>query len=128
MLCRKRKEKRAPNILIVDDDEGVIETFEFVFTDEGYNVFTALNPQEALKHFRENRIDVVLLDYNLPEMTGLEVLEKMQKMDPDVKVIIITGNVNFEKIKRLALNMNVKACFDKPPPIFDLIDEVKKLI
>lgn len=79
-------------ILIVDDDHLILEFLEDVLK-RSYAVMRATNGKEALETFRahEGTIDLVMLDLGMPEMSGYEALAEIQIIEPDVKVIVITG-------------------------------------
>ena len=79
-------------ILIVDDDYLILEFLEDVLK-RSYAVMRANNGKEALETFRahEGTIDLVMLDLGMPEMSGYEALAEIQIIEPDIKVIVITG-------------------------------------
>lgn len=82
-------EQRA-SLLIVDDERGPAESLRMIFKPS-YNVFLATGGEQALDIVRQNPIDVVTLDLRMPQMSGVEVLEKIKQFDPDIEVIIVTG-------------------------------------
>jgi len=79
------------NILIVDDDQDIRNILWNVLKDEGFDPVLAQNGKEALEKFREEPPDLVLLDIRLPDIYGLELLEKLKKQHTDIPVIIITA-------------------------------------
>ncbi|MGM0642624.1 MAG: response regulator [Thermodesulfobacteriota bacterium] len=80
-------------ILLVDDDDLVLESAATGLQDYGYNVITAADGREGLEVFRseQSRIDIVLLDLNMPEISGCDLFERMLEIDPDIRVIITSG-------------------------------------
>src|SRR5436190_23983368 len=80
----------SPSILVVDDEQLIRWTISSRLTDEGYRVFEAETAAEALKRVREG-VDLVLLDYRLPDSDGLTVLKQIKEMDPDTLVILLTA-------------------------------------
>jgi len=78
-------------ILIVDDDKIVLDLLSEFFKRERFQTDKAINGNEALKKFVEGEFDFVFLDLKLPDMSGLDVLEKLKKIDEQVSVVIITG-------------------------------------
>jgi DNA-binding response OmpR family regulator len=58
------------NILLVDDDEIILETYKAILELEGYTVHTAPNPYKAIQIIQNQKIQLTILDYNLPNMTG----------------------------------------------------------
>lgn len=83
-------------VLVVDDERAIRNTLKDILTLEGYDVQLAENGQEALTFFEKGGIDVVFLDIKMPEMDGIEVLEKMQEVSPEVPVIMISGHGTIE--------------------------------
>lgn len=80
------------NILFVDDEENVLRSLRRLFIDEeNINVFTALSGKEGLEILKNNDISVIVSDQRMPEMSGVEFLEKARKMSPDSIRIILTG-------------------------------------
>ncbi|MDD5223456.1 MAG: sigma-54 dependent transcriptional regulator [bacterium] len=79
------------SILIVDDEESIRINLRKYYKAKGYSVVTAEDGTSALETFRNNLVGLVLLDLKLPDMTGLEVLEKIKTDSPGTAVIIITA-------------------------------------
>ena len=82
-------------ILIADDEESIRSIIAEVLEDEGYKVDTAANGQEALDKVHEGGISVVVTDIRMPEMTGIELLEKVKEHDEKIEVIIMTSYAYF---------------------------------
>ncbi len=78
------------NILIVDDELGVRESFRMILQDK-YNLLIHSEAEEALESVRKNRIDVALLDIRMPNMNGIELLKRIKEMDSDIQVVMVTG-------------------------------------
>jgi DNA-binding NtrC family response regulator len=79
-----------PTILVVDDDAGLRESFRLILDDE-YEVVDVTSGPHALEVVRGAQVDVVLLDIRLPEMDGIEVLERIKQIDEQVEVILVTA-------------------------------------
>lgn len=78
-------------ILIAEDEKTQREMLEGFLKGEGYFVDTVSNGKEALSILRENSYDIVLLDYKMPEMDGLETLKEIRRLYPDLPVVMITA-------------------------------------
>ncbi len=80
-------------ILLIDDEEIVIETGEQILKKLGYTVIKAGNGSRALELYKENsdKIDVVLLDMIMPEMSGGEIFKRLREINPEAKVILLSG-------------------------------------
>ena len=82
-------------ILVVDDEELIRWSLRERLKKEGYDILEAGTGHEALDRFREG-VDLVLLDYRLPDTDGLSVLKELKKLDPDVLVLLLTSFVSVE--------------------------------
>ncbi|MGE4357707.1 MAG: HD domain-containing phosphohydrolase [Candidatus Omnitrophota bacterium] len=84
-------------ILVVDDDSLVLETMRDILEAEGFQTVLSSRPQEGLSLLEsENNIDLVITDIKMPEMSGIEFLRLVKKIDLDIPVIIITGFASLE--------------------------------
>jgi DNA-binding NtrC family response regulator len=80
-----------PKILIVDDDADLLEILKDSFEPEGYIVRTAGDGESALKMIEHDPPDVVVLDFRMPGLNGLEVLKRIKRGNPVLPVIMITA-------------------------------------
>jgi len=79
-------------ILIVDDEEVLTLGYSKCLLKVGYEVKTASTGEEAIEILKKEIFDLVILDIRLPEMDGMEVLQKALEIDPDLVVIMITAH------------------------------------
>jgi DNA-binding NtrC family response regulator len=79
-----------PTVLIVDDDVSIRQTMELIIRSAGWRPLTAGLGSEALELCQKNRVDVVLLDVQLPDTSGIKVLAHLREHQPDVGVIIVS--------------------------------------
>ncbi|MEK6655801.1 MAG: sigma-54 dependent transcriptional regulator, partial [Nitrospirota bacterium] len=81
-----------PNsILIIDDEKAILKVMEMNLQREGYSVFTADNGNDGLKILQERDIDVLLLDHQMPDINGLELLKIIKNRYKDLPVIMVTA-------------------------------------
>lgn len=99
-------------ILVIDDDKNIVESFKRLFSDK-HKVINAYNGEEAIKHIKENAVDLIFLDYRIPGENGLEVLKQIKKIDPDIFVIIITAFGTFETIIK-SISLGAYDYIEKP--------------
>lgn len=81
----------AKHILLVEDEEHLLKTIQLNLELEGYTVTPAITGIEALKEFRKNNFDLVILDVMLPEINGFEVCEEIRKENTQVPVLFLTA-------------------------------------
>ncbi len=85
------------NILIVDDEKNYLMIIGEILTEEGYTFMTAPSGMEALDILKNEIIDLVLTDVTMPGMSGIQLLEKIKEISPDIPVIIMTAYGSVEK-------------------------------
>ncbi|MDI6642283.1 MAG: response regulator, partial [Elusimicrobiota bacterium] len=78
-------------ILIIDDDRDMCLALSDLLKEEGYNTLTVHNGKDGLKFTEEQQPDLVLLDYKLPDIDGMKVLEEIKKIDKNLPVIMLTA-------------------------------------
>ncbi len=84
-------------ILVVDDEESIHLLYKEELEEEGYEVSSAMSGEEALKAFQEAPPDLVILDINMPGMSGIEVLRQMKEQRPDVPVILSSAYPEYKQ-------------------------------
>jgi two-component system response regulator AtoC len=77
--------------LVVDDEEGMRDVLSFVLTRDGLRVVTAKGALDALAQFGARKFDVVITDMMMPEMNGLDLIDRLRAVDPAVAIIMSTG-------------------------------------
>ena len=81
-------------ILVVDDEEAVRYLYDLALSDAGYVVFYAEGAEEALEILNDENIDVMFLDMNLPDMSGIELCKQIRLIKPKAYITAITGYAN----------------------------------
>jgi len=79
------------SILVIEDGKSQREMLRDFLKDEGYEVLEAENGEKALKKIKENYLDLLLLDYRMPGIDGMKVLEKVKRINPEIDVIMMTA-------------------------------------
>lgn len=79
------------HVLVIDDDEAILQSCETILEDAGYEVTLVASPEAALEQLSSEHFDLALIDFKLPGMNGLEVLERAARLDPEMVMIIFTG-------------------------------------
>ena len=121
--------KSRPTILIADDDERIRLSLSDILLTQRYKVIEARNGKEALEKVKSEPPDVILLDMNMPEMDGIEVIEHL-KADSATKfipVIVVTGENDID-LRLQALKLGADDFLIKPPHIAELTVRVRSLV
>ena len=113
------------NILVVDDNEDLLDTFSLIFKRAGFSVVTATDGQTAVEMFRDGEFDITLMDIVLPEMNGVEAFRLIHKMNPDTPVILMTGYSD-EDLEELAIHEGACCVMHKPLRIEQMIRIIKE--
>jgi DNA-binding response OmpR family regulator len=79
-------------VLIVDDEEDFASAIVSRLNKRGFTAFAAFSGQEALEHVKSAEYDAIVLDLRMPEMDGLKTLGRIRQIDPDVRVLVLTGH------------------------------------
>jgi DNA-binding NtrC family response regulator len=88
------------DILVVDDEPSILESCETVLAAEGYDVEVERRAEEALRRVRSQEFDIVLIDQNMPNVHGLDILAEVRKRNPDTLAIVMTGHATAESSVR----------------------------
>ena len=112
-------------ILLADDDEEVLAALSGALESEGFEVIVAKDGREAIEHFREEHIDIALLDLNMPVKCGWETFERMTTLHPLLPVIVITARPDQYP---LAFAAGVGALMEKPLHLPLLLQAIEELL
>ncbi len=83
--------KGTKKILVVDDEESIHLLYREELEEEGYQVFSAMNGEDALKICESTPVDLVVLDINMPGMDGIDVLRQLKARKPSLPIILSTA-------------------------------------
>jgi len=115
------------NVLVVDDEQIVCNSCRRILSQQGHNVQTALNGREALRKVEEDKYDVVIADWKMPEIDGMEVLRLVKKNHPDIVLIMITGYPTVESAVK-AMRIGISNYLPKPFDPDELTEALKKAL
>ena len=103
------------NVLVVDDEAAMTRLVKMTLTDlDVSQVFTAKDGRQAIALLGElDDIDIVICDWNMPHMSGLELLQQVRTMDRDMPFIMLTGRVDINSVKE-AKDLGVSDYLGKP--------------
>ncbi len=111
-------------ILLVDHEHSVLEALGQILHNFGYKVISRPDAESALSVIREYNIDLILTDYRLSGVKGIEFIAALKRHLPSTPVIILTGDCTVEVYIK-ALSLGVFECLNKPVSMKDL-DQVLK--
>lgn len=115
------------SILIVDDEAEVRDMLSSILEDEGYSVEAVENGKQAVKTCEKLPFDVALVDIDLPDIKGIELLHKLKQIQPKMVKIIITGHPSIENAVK-ALNEQSDGFILKPFNVPELLEMIRKLL
>lgn len=107
-------------ILVVDDDRGIRKALRDILELEKYEIEEAVDGLECIVKIKQNSYDVIIMDVKMPRMDGMEAIEKIQDIAPDIPVVMISGHGNIDT----AVESVKKGAFDfiqKPPDLNRLL-------
>lgn len=116
------------NVLLVDDQRDILRLLHATLDTlniKKLKVFESLSGEEALLLSTRYKIDLLVTDYMLPGMSGVDLMHKIRARHPEANVIFITG-VTDRKMREEILNAGAQAIFDKPIPMTDFLDVVER--
>lgn len=113
----------------MDDEEGPIEVEKLMLKELGYSVITAENGREAIDIYVEKseKVDLIALDMIMPEMSGKATYEELKKINPDVRVLLVSGySTNRQTEELFALGCN--GFIQKPFDIIELSQKIREVL
>jgi len=123
-LTKVEQEERV--LLLVDDDENIIQALTRVLHMDGYQILCATTPHEALKILATNRVDVMISDQSMPEMSGIELLSKVRNLHPDTIRILLTAYSDPNMMVRAINESAVYKFISKPWSDAQLREDVRE--
>lgn len=119
-------QKGEGTVLVVDDEEMIVEVGSMILEKMGYDVLVARSGEEALRMYKENGIDMVILDMIMPGMGGGETFEGLKRIDQSVKVILSSGySINSQATE--ILNRGCRGFIQKPFTMAELSSKLREV-
>lgn len=114
----------AKRILVVDDEPSIVEMITRVLEDEGFEVRGTTRGLQALDLYHQEKVDLALVDLNMPDACGLDVLVSIRARHPDAAIIIFTGYGTKER-EAEAFRLGARAFLEKPISIETLVRTIR---
>jgi len=111
-------------ILVVDDERDICRIISSILKEEGYRINKAYNGGQAIKKIKAKDYNLMILDYKLPDINGIRVVEEVRLTNPTLKVIMISAYGN-PLTKSMAKNLVVYRFLEKPFDLNRLVKVVK---
>jgi len=122
-------ESREKTIIIVDDDDDIRELVEITLEDSQYRLYTAEDGAAGLKAIQTHRPDLVILDWVMPELTGLEVVRNLREnsITAGIAVVLLTSQDNRDHQEEIQ-TLGIFSYLQKPFSPLELIQTVQKAL
>ena len=115
------------NVLVIDDDKEARNLFSTVLSDAGYLVEAVENGKKAIKLCKKGPFDIALIDIELPDIKGTELLNELRQIQPKMVKIIITGYPSIENAVK-SVNEKADGYLLKPINIQEMLEMIKKIL
>jgi DNA-binding NtrC family response regulator len=123
-LFGKLKEMK---MLLIDDDEWIRDSLSLFFDGEGCHLVAVETAEEGMEELKRQNYDIIIVDYRLPGMDGLEFLERIKDSHPDALTLLITAYGSRDVFLK-ASKIGVQGFIDKPFTIRTIEDSLSRLI
>ncbi|PIT82053.1 response regulator [Limnohabitans sp. 15K] len=122
---------KQATILMVDDEELLLAGIQEMLEMQGYVVITALDGQQAMVSLTEHAIDLVITDLVMPNMDGVDFVQELRKIRPDIPVIVVSGSTH-NIMERYGIDSiqlpGADASLSKPFKGMDLMAQIQELL
>lgn len=118
----------AHHLLIVDDEDSVLSMLNDLFSNRGYEITLTTSSKQALDFLQDTKVDLVMTDYRMPDMDGVEFLQQAQILCPDAVRILLTAHGNLQVAMAAINDANVYKFVTKPWHNRDLLLTVQRAL
>jgi CheY-like chemotaxis protein len=125
------EQKTTHNIMIVDDEQDILLTYNSMLYGEGYNIQAFSNPHEALLHFihvDKSYYDLVILDVRMPNLNGLQLYHRLKAVDKNIKILFLSALEASEEITTIFPELKHGDIIRKPISKEQLVEKIRTLI
>ena len=117
-------------ILIADDNDELLEFHRIFLAENGYQVLTAANGEEALRRIDQEAVDLLITDVIMPDREGIETILELRRSHPQLPIIAISGGGHIGPVDylKMATTAGAKAALSKPCPPSVLLSTIRSLL
>jgi len=119
--------KKNPKIVYIEDNKFNIKLIQNVGEKLGLEIMAFENPKEGLEYCKNNEVDLLLVDYMMPELNGIDLVNSLKKEKPDIPVVMITA-LDDLKLRKTATLSGIDAFLPKPVNVSDFKETVFTLL
>ncbi|OGS20779.1 MAG: hypothetical protein A2252_12150 [Elusimicrobia bacterium RIFOXYA2_FULL_39_19] len=121
-------EKAKHRVLVVDDNKGIFDLFNYSLDKDKYEVLYCANGKDALEMLNSEKVDIIFLDMIMPKMYGIEFLNKLKASNITIPpVVIMTGFAADELIDE-AITLGALFCLRKPFDVNDITKTISQVV
>jgi len=113
-------------VLVVDDDPQVCKTVSMILQEHGYHVQSYNQARQALQVIRKSPFDIAMIDIKMPELNGLELVEKLKEHDPHIAVLVMTAYPDIQTAAE-TMRLGTRDYITKPFHEEQLLDAVERV-
>lgn len=111
------------HLLIIEDDPNTLSGLQDLLRQEGYRVHGIMRGRQAIQIVLAEAIDIVICDYSLPDMDGLQVCRELKRLQPGLMIFLVTAYSNAEIVKA-AKECRIARIFHKPLDVEELLEKL----
>ncbi len=115
------------NLLYIEDNEISRKSATAMFNEFFKNVYLAVDGLDGLEKFKQNDIDLIVTDLNMPNMSGFEMIKQIKKIDKDISILILTAHSEHNYLLE-SIKLNVDGYIIKPLEVYGFIDTLDRVV
>ena len=119
--------EKKTNVLVVDDQIGMLETFTDILEDRGFSVATANDGFQAIRKVKEQNFDLIFMDIKMPGINGVQAFREIKKVNPNASVIMMTA-YSVEDLVKEAIEEGAYTVIYKPFDMDRVIQTIEKVL
>jgi DNA-binding NtrC family response regulator len=124
MRRKKIEVDESIRILLVDDDEKLLDAVNHMLSSKGYYCQCTSNADETIETIKKDNIDILIIDYLMVEITGLQIVKQVREFNQDIYIILLTTHVDLMPPVKALLNYDIDSYSEKSADFDDLVQKV----